>query len=557
MVLAKAVKRSNPVGPRSKFQDIKAENIVANEYDIIVIGGGSAGSAVAGRLAEDPRLKICLIEAGGRNNGMRVKTPGMMPFLPKNSNWAFDTVPQKGLNGRTGYQPRGRGLGGSSAINAMVYIRGHRWDYDNWATMGCDGWAFDDVLPYFKRSESNIRGGDDYHGDSGPLSVVDQEWPHPGSMAFVEAARNLQLPIRKDFNGPKQEGMGLYQVTQKGGERWSSARAYVEPARAQSNLDIKTKSLVEKLIVENGRITGVQCKGGFHQETITARQAVVLSAGAFGSPHILQLSGIGPAEHLKEKDVDVVLDKQSIGTNLQDHIDFVSGYTTESKELLGDNLQTTLRMGKGILEHRLKRTGVMTTPYAEAGGFWRSDPGLPASDVQFHFVPTILEDHGREKVKGQGFSCHACVLRPYSTGTVRLQNKDPQAPPAIDPNFFDDDRDMKTMRAGVRHMKRILETPPLTEYKPTERHPVDMDDDAALDTLIRDRADTVYHPAGSCRMGADDEAVVDARLKFRGLDGLYIADASIMPKLIGGNTNAPSIMIGERCADFIKEDIRA
>ncbi len=526
-----------------------------SEYDIIVIGGGSAGSAVAGRLSEDGKRSVCLIEAGGRNDNFLVKTPGMMPFLLKNANWKFDTVPQKGLNGRIGYQPRGRGLGGSSAINAMVYIRGNKWDYDNWAEMGCAGWSYDDVLPYFKKSEGNERGGGDYHGGDGPLAVSDQKWPNPGSVAFVEAARNLQLPIVDDFNGEKQEGMGIYQVTQKGGERWSAARAYVEPGRNRQNLDIKTRSLVEKLIVEDGRVTGVKIKRGFGGETIKARGAVVLSAGAFGSPHILQLSGIGPAEHLKEKGAEVVLDKPEVGSNLKDHIDFVSGYQTESTELIGDSLAGTVRMGKAIIEHRLKRTGIMTTPYAEAGGFWSSNKDVPAPDIQYHFVPAVLEDHGREKVKGHGFSCHACVLRPHSKGTVRLNSTDPKAPPALDPNFLDDDRDIATLRAGIRHMKRILETPPLTEFKPTDRHPINIDSDEELDNLIRNRADTVYHPVGTCRMGPDDDAVVDPRLKFKGLDGLYVADASIMPEIVSGNTNAPSIMIGERAADFIAADL--
>ncbi|MEM1132243.1 MAG: FAD-dependent oxidoreductase [Pseudomonadota bacterium] len=528
------------------------------EYDVIVIGGGSAGSAVAGRLSEDPNLSVCLLEAGGRNNGMRVKTPGLMPFLPKNANWRFETVPQKGLNGRIGYQPRGRGLGGSSAINAMIYIRGHRWDYDNWADLGCDGWAYDDVLPYFRKAESNVRGGCDYHGADGPLSVSDQKWTNPLSSAFVEAARELQLPHNPDFNGEKQEGYGFYQVTQKEGERWSAARAYVEPNRERANLEIRTGALVARLEMNDGRVTGVTLKKGFGEETLTARHAVVLSAGAFGTPHILQLSGIGPGEHLQQHGVSVVQDNPHIGSHLQDHIDYVASFETpESQDSFGNTLAGTVRMGKAFLEHRRQRTGILTTPYAESGGFARSQPDAPAPDIQYHFVPAMLEDHGREKVPGHGFSCHACVLRPESMGTVRLGSTDPKAAPAIDPNFLNDDRDIAVMRAGVRNMYRIFESPSLAQYQPKDRYPVDLDDDDALDEIIRNRADTVYHPVGTCRMGANDDDPLTPRLKFRGLNGLYVADASIMPRLVSGNTNAPSIMIGERCADFMKEDMRA
>lgn len=521
-------------------------------FDYIVIGGGSAGSAVTGRLAQDGGTTVCLLEAGGTNDNFLVKTPGMMPFLLKNANYRFETVPQKGLNGRTGYQPRGKGLGGSSAINAMVYIRGNAWDYDNWAALGCTGWAYEDVLPYFKRSESNERGGDEYHGGEGPLRVSDQKWANPTSHAFVASAANLQLPTTRDFNDATQEGFGLYQVTQKDGERWSAARAYVEPLRGKPNLNIRTGTLVEKLVIENGRVTGVAIRRGNKREVVQAKRGVILSAGAFNSPQILMLSGIGPGEHLREHGIEVALDKPAIGSDLQDHIDYVSGWETVSKEPIGSSLAGTWRMAKAIIEHRRKRTGIMTTPYAEAGGFWKVMPDAPAPDIQWHFVPAVLEDHGREKVKGHGFSLHACVLRPESRGTVRLNSAQAEDAPRIDPNFLDDDRDIATLRAGVRLSHRIAEAPPLTDYEPTDRHPIDINNDAELDELIRNRADTVYHPVGTCRMGADEDSVVDTQLKARGIEGLWVADASIMPRLISGNTNAPSIMIGERCADFVK-----
>ncbi|NVD44649.1 GMC family oxidoreductase [Qipengyuania atrilutea] len=523
-----------------------------DQFDYIVIGGGSGGSAAAGRLAEDGSRTVCLIEAGGRNNTVRVKTPGFMPFIPKSSNYRYETVPQKGLNGRSGYQPRGRGLGGSSAINAMIYIRGHRWDYDNWAALGCTGWGYNDVLPYFRKSEANEHGSDHYHGASGPLFVSDQRYVNPASYAFVESAAALQLPRNDDFNDERQSGFGIYQVTQRNGERWSAARAYVEPLNSASNLATFTRSRVEKLLIENGRVTGVSIRQGRRRKTVTARYGVVLAAGAFNSPQILMASGIGPAEHLREHGIKVVDDRPAVGSDLQDHIDYVSSWETTSRETIGDSREGTLRMMKAMVEHRRKRTGIMTTPYAEAGGFWTVGEDAPAPDVQWHFVPAMLEDHGREKVKGHGFSLHACVLRPESRGTVRLASADTKDAPLIDPNFLDDERDMAVLRAGVRLSHRIADAPPLAAYGPTDRYPVDLNDDAALDDLIRSRADTVYHPVGTCRMGSDESSVVDPQLKARGVDGLWIADASIMPRLIGGNTNAPSIMIGERCADFLK-----
>jgi choline dehydrogenase-like flavoprotein len=531
-----------------------------DEFDIIVVGGGSAGSAAAGRLSEGGKYSVALIEAGGRNDNFLIKTPGFMPFIPNASNYKYETVPQPGLNGRQGYQPRGRGLGGSSAINAMVYIRGNKFDYDNWAALGCDGWSYADVLPYFKRSEGNERfrgepDGNEYHGSNGPLNVMDQHYANPGSNAFVEAAAQLQLPRNADFNGERQDGFGLYQVSQKGGERWSAARAYVEPAGP--NLHVITGALTEKLVIEKGRVTGVviqQDRGG--RRTIKARGAVILSAGAFNSPQILMLSGIGPAAHLQSHGIEIVHDKAAVGADLQDHIDYVISYRTKSKQFLGDSMSGNFKMIKAIIEHRMKSTGIMTTCIAEGGGFWASSPDLPAPDIQYHFIPALLDDHGRNKMKGHGFSCHACVLRPESRGSVQLRSDDVNDAPLIDPGFLTDDRDMTTLRAGVRQMYRILNAPALAEYEGVEVNPVDIQDDAALDNMIRSRADTVYHPVGTCRMGANADDVTDTQLRFRGLDGLYIADASIMPRLISGNTNAPSMMIGERCADFVRANLQ-
>jgi choline dehydrogenase-like flavoprotein len=526
------------------------------EFDIIVVGGGSGGSAVAGRLSEGGRYRVCLIEAGGKNTSWRIRAPGMMPFIPNASNWRFDTVPQPGLNGRCGYQPRGRGLGGSSAINAMIYIRGCAWDYDQWARLGATGWTYQDVLPWFRKAECNVRGADEYHGDDGPLRVCDQEWPHPGSLAFVEAAASLQLPRNDDFNGARFEGVGMYQVTQHGGERWSAARAYVEPQAKAGRLAVKTGALVERIGFDQGRARTVHIRRFGRREVVRAKGAIVLSGGAFGTPQTLMLSGIGPAAHLQQHGVPVLIDKPAVGSDLQDHIDYVSGYETGGFDFLGGSLRGTWANVKAILQWLRHREGGMTTPYAEAGGFARTAPDADPPDVQFHFVPALLEDHGRTKLKQHGFSCHVCVLRPESRGTVRLGSPDARTAPLIDPQFLTDDRDMAVMLRGVKLMRRILEAPSLGRYGGKDRHTAGVEDDAALERIIRNRADTVYHPVGTARMGSDPDAVVDPRLKVRGVDGLYIADASVMPRLVSGNTNAPTIMIGERAAAFVAEDLR-
>ncbi len=526
-----------------------------DEFDIIVVGGGSGGSAAAGRLSEDGKYTVCLIEAGGKNTDIRVRAPGLFPFLPASTNWKFETVPQAGLNGRNGYQPRGRGLGGSSAINAMVYIRGCAWDYDNWAALGCDGWAYKDVLPWFKRAEGNVRGGDDFHGSDGPLTVSDQNCPNAGSLDFVEAGASLQLPRNHDFNGAQFEGVGLYQVTQRKGERWTSARAYVEANRDAGRLHVETGALVEKVIIENGRAVGIVMKHGRKRRTIRARRAVVLAGGVFGTAQTLMLSGIGPADHLKAHGIPVVVDRPAVGSDLQDHIDYVAGFETGGDIFSGTNLKTIIKTAGALWQWIRTRTGPMTTNYAEAGGFAKSAPSVAVPDLQLHFVPAILENHGLEKVKEAGFSGHVCVLRPESRGTVRLASADPAAAPLIDPGFLTDDRDMAVMKAGVRLLHRILTAPALAKHGGKDRHATPLDDDAALEQMIRNRSDTVYHPVGTARMGSDAEAVCDPKLRVRGVEGLYIADASVMPRLVSGNTNAPSIMIGERCADFVRADL--
>ena len=496
-----------------------------------------------------------MLEAGGRNTGYRTRIPGFVAFQTPKTNWGFETVPQSGLNGRRGYQPRGKGLGGSSAVNGMVYIRGNRWDYDNWAATGCPGWSYDEVLPYFKRSEANVHGANEFRGGDGPLCVSDQVSPNPGSLDFVEAGASLQIPRNDDFNGARQEGIGLFQVTQKNGERWSASRAYIEPNKDRPNLEVMTNVTAERVLFDEGRAWGVAYTQDGEPREIRVRHAVVLAGGAFGTPQLLMLSGIGPAAHLRDKGIAVQVDRPDVGGNLQDHLDYSAAFECDDTRFIGQSLTGLVNSAIGVVQWFRKRSGAMTTNYAEAGGFLKIEPNAPAPDIQLHFFPVALEDHGRTMVRAHGYSGHVCVLRPESRGTVRLASIDPRAAPLIDPQFLSDPRDMALLKKGVKAMYRIMETPPMTNYKGRDRNPIDLDDDDALDRLIRARADTIYHPVGTARMGSDDGAVCDPRLRVRGVEGLYIADASIMPKLISGNTNAPSIMIGERCADFILADL--
>ncbi len=528
-----------------------------DEFDIIVIGGGSAGSAAAGRLSEDGKYSVCLIEAGGNNTGYRTIVPGFVAFQTSKTNYAFETVPQAGLNGRCGYQPRGKGLGGSSAINGMVYIRGNAYDYDNWAELGCTDWSYADVLPYFKQSERNIRGGDAHHGGEGPLWVSEQVSPNQGSVDFVDAAASLQIPRNSDFNGARQEGVGLYQVTQCNGERWSAARAYVEPNRNRANLHVMTDVTVQRIVIENGRATGIAGSRGRTEFRLTAKRAVVLCAGAFGTPQLLMLSGIGPADHLQAHGIPVEVDRPAVGTNLQDHLDYSIAYECDDTRFLGQSLTGLLNSAWAVVQWFRKRKGAMTSNYAESGGFLKIEPDAPAPDIQLHFFPVALEDHGRTVVKAHGYSCHICVLRPKSHGTVRLASADARVAPLIDPAFLSDPRDLDLLKKGIKAAYRIMESPPLTHYNGRDRNPVNLDDDAALEAMIRNRSDTIYHAVGTARMGSDQDAVCDPQLRVRGVDGLWVADASIMPRLISGNTNAPSIMIGERAADFVKAALSA
>jgi choline dehydrogenase-like flavoprotein len=517
-----------------------------NEFDYVVVGAGSAGCAVAARLAEDPSLRVCLVEAGGSGRSFLIDTPALVAVtVPRKlHNWAFETEPQAGLAGRRGYQPRGKALGGSSAINAMIYMRGHPADYDEW---NAPGWAWRDVLPVFLRAEHNERGADDFHATGGPLNVADVHSPNPAALAFVEAGVQAGHPRNADFNGPSQLGVGLYQVTQKYGRRWSAAHAYLDPAVSRGNLTVRTGTLALRLILDGKACLGVETSRG----AVHARRETIVAGGAFGSPQLLLLSGIGPREAIEPHGVALRHELPGVGRNLQDHPDYVIGYLSDAPGLLGLTPRGLLNLVKAIPAFRREGRGLLASNIAEAGGFLASSAG-EKPDLQLHFCIGLVADHGRDTTRRYGFSCHVCLLRPKSRGSVRLRSADPLAPPRIDPAFLAEEDDARLLAQGVRMTLDILGQPALAEFRGANVFGEEGLEGDALVDLVRRRADTVYHPAGTCRMGIGEDAVVDPQLRMHGIERLRVADASIMPTLIGGNTNAPSIMIGERCAEFIR-----
>lgn len=532
-----------------------------HEYDFVIIGGGSAGCVLAGRLSEDPNVSVCLLEAGGNGNNWIVNVPAaaILSISTKINNWAFNTTPQSGLNGRLGYQPRGKGLGGSSAINAMVYIRGHRQDYDHWAALGNTGWSYDEVLPYFKKSEHNERIHNEFHGQGGPLNISELQTDSSLHATYIQAAKEVGYPLNDDFNGATQEGLGVYQVTQKNGERCSAARAFLLPHLDRPNLHVKTFAHVQRIIIEdrNGKpcAVGVEFIQKKILKTVHAKLEVLLSAGTFQSPQILMLSGIGDQTELEQHKIAVKHHLSGVGKNLHDHPDFVFGYKVKlTQGTFGFSPSGSFDLIRQVGKFRKNRRGLLTTNFAECGGFLKTSPELVAPNLQLHFVVALVDNHGRTLHGGHGISCHVCLLNPRSRGHVKLSGAHMDDPLHIDLNFLADPKDMDDMVAGFKMTKKLMDS---NAFKPVIKQDVfsgQIKNDDDIRKLLCQRVDTVYHPVGTCKMGVNDEmAVVDPQLRVYGVQGLRVVDASIMPSVVNGNTNAPVIMIAEKAVDMIRQ----
>ena len=533
---------------------------MARSVDYIVVGGGSGGCVVAGRLSEQPETEVALLESSrSKGDQWLVNIPAALALMvpTRLNNWAFHTEPQSALNGRRGYQPRGRVLGGSSAINAMAYVRGHRSDYDHWAELGNRGWSYREVLPYFLRAEDNRDRGDEWHGRDGPLGVSDLRSGNPFQQHYLDAAREAGLPLTDDFNGAHQEGVGLYQVTQRDGQRCSAYHAYIKPHQRRSNLRVHRGAHVQRLLIEGRRAVGVEYQSRGRVHRLYARREVILCAGAFQSPQLLMLSGIGDPEELARHGLPLNQALPGVGRNLRDHPDFVFCFKSRSPDLVSVSPQGGVHLLRAAWSFFRRRRGLLTSNYAEGGGFLRTDRTLPAPNIQLHFVIGIVDDHGRKLHYGPGFSCHFCLLRPRSAGRVTLADGDADSAPVIDPAFLTDPEDMAEMVSGYRLTDRLLHARALQQFVTRDLYTAHVRSDEDIRAVLRQRVDTIYHPIGTCRMGVGNDAVVDPRLRVYGIDRLRVVDASILPTPIGGNTNAPTIMIAEKAVDMIREAARA
>lgn len=532
------------------------EKRMQNEFDYIVIGGGSAGCVLAGRLTEDPNISVCLIEAGGDGNNWTVNVPAatVISLPTKINNWAFETVPQAGLNGRKGYQPRGKGLGGSSNINAMIYIRGNQADYDHWASLGNTGWSYQEVLPYFIKSENNASLQNKYHGNTGPLSVSNLRTDNPLHQRYIAAAQAEGYNVLDDFNGAEQEGLGVYQVTHVNGERCSVARAYLQPHLNRPNLTVLSHAVTHKILIENKIAIGAEIHHAGQIKQIKATKEVLLCAGAIQSPQILMLSGIGPEQELKKHGIDCVHSLSGVGQNFHDHPDFIFGYTVkEIQGTFGISMSGSLDMFKQIQRYRRERKGMITSNFAECGGFLKSDPSLSIPNLQLHFVVALVDDHARKFHASHGVSCHVCLLNPRSRGSIQLSGPKISDPLKIDPNFLADEQDLEDLVQGFKLTQKLMQSPALSEIYKQDLFTAEVKSDDDIRAILRQRVDTVYHPVGSCKMGVDDMAVVNPQLQVYGIQNLRVVDAAIMPNVINGNTNAPVVMIAEKAVDLIRQ----
>ena len=532
------------------------EKRMQNEFDYIVIGGGSAGCVLAGRLTEDPNISVCLIEAGGDGNNWTVNVPAatVISLPTKINNWAFETVPQAGLNGRKGYQPRGKGLGGSSNINAMIYIRGNQADYDHWASLGNTGWSYQEVLPYFIKSENNASLQNKYHGNTGPLSVSNLRTDNPLHQRYIAAAQAEGYNVLDDFNGAEQEGLGVYQVTHVNGERCSVARAYLQPHLNRPNLTVLSHAVTHKILIENKIAIGAEIHHAGQIKQIKATKEVLLCAGAIQSPQILMLSGIGPEQELKKHGIDCLHSLSGVGQNFHDHPDFIFGYTVkEIQGTFGISMSGSLDMFKQIQRYRRERKGMITSNFAECGGFLKSDPSLSIPNLQLHFVVALVDDHARKFHASHGVSCHVCLLNPRSRGSIQLSGPKISDPLKIDPNFLADEQDLEDLVQGFKLTQKLMQSPALSEIYKQDLFTAEVKSDDDIRAILSQRVDTVYHPVGSCKMGVDDMAVVNPQLQVYGIQNLRVVDASIMPNVINGNTNAPVVMIAEKAVDLIRQ----
>jgi choline dehydrogenase len=517
-------------------------------HDYVIVGAGSAGCVLAGRLSEDPGVEVLLIEAGGSDRHPNVKIPAAFAkqFRTKRD-WDLDTEPEPHCNGRSLYVPRGKGLGGSSSMNAMLYVRGHPLDYEKWAASGARGWGWDAIRPYFLRAEDNARGESEHHAGGGPLRVEDERSPRRLTSQFLDSCAEAGIPRIADYNGPEQDGAALAQVTQRNGRRWSTADAYLRPAQRRTNLTVVSAAHVVGIEIEGGRATGVRYRRRGKERIVRARRDVILSAGTLASPQLLMLSGIGPGDQLQALGVPVVQDLPGVGENLQDH-----PYQTSVWDVPAGGSLADAESPKALFEYLLRRSGPLTSSVAEAIAFVRSRPGLAQPDLQFHFAPAYFVDNGFEEYDGHAITMGPALVAPRSRGWVRLRSADPADKPRIQTNSLAEPEDVAALVAGTRLTREIAAAEPFASELGRELFPgagISSDEDLADD--LRHRVELLYHPVGTCRMGSDEDAVVDPELRVRGIEGLRVVDASVMPTIPSGNTNAPTIAVAERAADVI------